>query len=291
MPPTGNQRPQVLIADDDPGILEFLADRCAKMGFGVRTATNGLQAMIMAMRNQPDVLIVDVNMPGLDGLSVCMRLLSPDRRSVDAIVVTGSSNPETAERCGSLGIFYARKGPDMWDRVRSALSRVASNKSDWTIAEVRSPLPVKMWQRPRVLVVDDDPDVELFLSSRLGKCGVDTLFASDAVKGYRIACKEKPSVIISDYFMPNGDAVYLLWKLRSTPSTANIPFFVMSERPLDEVTKQSLKREVCGRPGAARILNKSFDTQELFAALQCYCAFDHKPQTGPAQIDGLGSTA
>src|SRR5580704_12697303 len=136
MPPTGNQRPQVLIADDDPGILEFLADRCAKMGFEVRTATNGLQAVIMAMRNQPDVLIVDVNMPGLDGLSVCMRLLSPDRRSVDVIVVTGSSNPETAERCRSLGISYARKGPDMWDKVRSALILVASNKSDWTIAEV-----------------------------------------------------------------------------------------------------------------------------------------------------------
>ena len=96
-------------------------------------------------------------------------------------------------------------------------------------------MPVKMWQRPRVLVVDDDPDVELFLSSRLGKCGVDTLFASDAVKGYRIACKEKPSVIISDYFMPNGDAHYLLCRLRGTPATKNIPVFVISGLRLNEL--------------------------------------------------------
>ena len=47
---------------------------------------------------------------------------------------------------------------------------------------------------------------------------------------------------------------------------------------LDETTTAILMREVCGRPGAARIFKKSLDTQELFTALQKYCAFEHVPK-------------
>ena len=73
-------------------------------------------------------------------------------------------------------------------------------------------------QRPRVLVIDDDPAIQEFLSSRLAKYGIDTLYAADAVHGFRMACREHPSVIITDNFMPDGDAQYLLHRLRSAPA-------------------------------------------------------------------------
>ena len=65
----------MLIADDDPAIVKMLAARCAGMGFEVETATNGLQALIKANRSHPDIMIIDVNMPEADGLTVCARLL------------------------------------------------------------------------------------------------------------------------------------------------------------------------------------------------------------------------
>jgi len=107
----------------------------------------------------------------------------------------------------------------------------------------------------------------------LGKCGVELLFASDIAQGYRIACRERPSAIISDYFLPNGGIPYLLSRLRTTLETENIPVFVLTGRDLDEITQQSLMREVCGKPGAARILRKSFDIDELFGALEKVCGF------------------
>ena len=104
--------PKMLIADDDPAIVRLLADRCVKMGFKVETASNGMQLLIKARRSQPDIMIVDVNMPEMDGLSVCTRFLDPGSRPVEVVVVTGSSDQETAERCESLGLFYGRKGPE-----------------------------------------------------------------------------------------------------------------------------------------------------------------------------------
>jgi CheY-like chemotaxis protein len=269
-----HRMPKVLIADDDPGIVRFLSERCAKMGFEVKSAVNGLQALIMAARDPPDVLIVDVNMPEVDGLSVSARLLDINKKALEIVVVTGSPSAETIARCTGIGATYVRKGPDFWVSVRAALSVLFPDMTRMDVEEGASPLRVKSWKRPRVLVVDSEPDVATFLSSRLGKLGVDTLYASDGMRGFQIACKEEPSVIISDYLMHNGDALYLLGKLRGTPPTANIPFFVMSARRLDKVTEQVLQREVAGKPGAVRIFYKPLDVDELFPALQHFCAFE-----------------
>jgi CheY-like chemotaxis protein len=216
-------------------------------------------------------------MPELDGLSVCMRLLGPDKRGTEVVVVTGGSNPVVAERCESFGVFHARKGPELWDRVKSALTELFPDLTPGTAEVVTSPSRYEMRERPLVLLVDDDPDMATFLSSRLRKCGVDMLCAADGVQGYLIACREKPNFIISDFFMPNGDALYLLWRLRSTSATENIPVFVLSGRRFDETTIGMVKREILGRPGAVGVFKKSFDTQELFTAIQKVCGFEHFP--------------
>ena len=56
----------------------------------------------------------------------------------------------------------------------------------------------------------------------------------------------------------------------------------MTADSLDESTEAKLKRDVCGRPGAVRFFIKSFDTQELFTALQKFCAFSINPN--PAEL-------
>jgi CheY-like chemotaxis protein len=274
--------PKMLIADDDPAIVQLLADRCLKMGFKVETAANGMQLLIKARRSQPDIMIVDVNMPEMDGLSVCTRLLDPGGKPVEVVVVTGSSDPETEERCESLGLFYGRKGPEFWKNIEAALIEIYPNMAGQIEEQEMQTTGAEVHERPRVLVVDDDPAIQQFLASRLGKYGIDTLYASDAVHGYRMACKERPSVIIADNYMPNGDAQYLLYRLRGTPATDQLPVFVISGRPLDEVTEQGLRREIGGRPGAMHIFKKSFDTDELFTALKKICAFETSHAPGSA---------
>ena len=267
--------PSVLIADDDPAVLGFLANRCTQLGFEVQTAANGLQALILARRNKPDVVIVDVYMPGADGFSLCSRLLESGSERCDVIVITGRPDAELSERAKGFGTYFVYKGPDFWSEVRAALAKIFPHMAAKILAAPAVSIDAEVRKRPVVLVVDDDPAVELFLSSRLRKRGVDMLYASDGTQGFQIACREKPSVIISDYFMPDGDAFYLLTRLRSTPATGTIPVVIMTGRPLDKWTEDSLRREVCGRPGASQVIQKSFETGELFAALEKFCALEH----------------
>jgi len=273
----GNRKAlKILIADDDPAIVKALASRFIGIGFEVETATNGVSALLMARRRRPDILIVDVNMPELDGLSLCAQLLAPGSKSIDVIVVTGSDDPETELRCESMGAFYGSKKSNFWNSIAIALGEIAPEMAD-RIKELEprstgGRVPI----RPRVLIVDDDPDVYRFLSSRLAKFQVDTLYAPDAEQAIKIARKENPRVIISDYFMPNGDASYLLGKLRSIPETENTPIIVLSGRRLNETTKRDLTRETSGRPGAAKVLEKSMETGDLFEFLQKYVGFRGK---------------
>ena len=266
------ETPRMLIADDDPSILRLLADHCARMGFNVDTASNGIQALLKASRFEPDVLVIDVNMPEVDGLTACAYLLRPGRTPVNVIVITGSRNPETFERCEGLGAFYARKGLNFWNDFETALTEIHPRMAG-RIRQCGTRAPA-VRRRPCVLLVDDDNDINRFLASRLEKCGVDVKYASDALHGFRIACRDEPAVIVTDYFMPNGDAQYLLTRLRTTAVTKNIPVIVLSGRQLNEVAVRGLRREICGRPGATKILTKSQDTHALFETLNKFCGFE-----------------
>jgi CheY-like chemotaxis protein len=273
---SSEETPRMLIADDDPSIVRLLADHCARMGFDVDTASNGIQALLKANRIKPDILVIDVNMPEVDGLSVCAHLLESDRAPVNVIVITGSRDPDTLERCEGFGAHYARKGPNFWNDLEAALAEIHPRMASRIRQSGTQALAPAVRKRPRVLLIDDDHDINLFLTSRLEKCGLDVRYASDAQQGFRMACKDEPAVIVTDYFMPNGDAQYLLTKLRTTAATAGIPVIVFSGRQLSEVTMQSLRREICGHPGAAQILRKSEDTHALFEALRKFCGFERE---------------
>jgi CheY-like chemotaxis protein len=268
----------MLIADDDPSVVRLLADHCARMGFDVDTASNGIQALLKATRFKPDVVVIDVNMPEVDGLTACAHLLDPDKAPVNVIVITGSKDPDTLERCEGFGAYYARKGPNFWNDLETALAEIHPRMAG-SIRQSGTHVPAPAVRRcPCVLLIDDDNDINRFLKSRLEKCGLDVTYASDAQHGFRMACRDEPAVIVTDNFMPNGDAQYLLTKLRTTAATENIPVVVLSGRQLNEATVQSLKREICGHPGAAKILRKSQDTQALFETLKKFCGFENEGQ-------------
>jgi len=64
----------VLAVDDDPGALSALADALGTLGFQVVQAADGATALDLAREKQPDVVLLDVQMPGMDGFEVCRRL-------------------------------------------------------------------------------------------------------------------------------------------------------------------------------------------------------------------------
>jgi CheY-like chemotaxis protein len=265
--------PKILIADDDPCVLNAVADRCTRMGFNVETATNGLHALIKAGQWQPDILVLDVHMPEVDGISVLSYLLDIAKKSLHVIVVTGHPGQEILEKCKGLDASCIHKGRDFWNDLEASLSRIYPHKAAAIQQSGKLSERTEVRKRPRVLLVDDDIGVKKAFFRRFENLGAELLYAADGMRGFWMARREWPTVIVSDYCMPNGDAEYLLTRLRNTPETRNIPVIVQSGRRLNDAIKRRLRQQTCGQPGATRILQKSFDSRELFEALQRLCGF------------------
>jgi len=270
---TNKLTPKMLIADDDPCVLRAVADRCTRMGFDVETAASGLQALIKASQHQPDILVIDVHMPEVDGLSVLAYLQEIAKKSLHVVVVTGNPGQEITERCEGFDASCIQKGNNFWNEFEARLAEIYPQSAVAVEQSGRRSAKIEVKQRPRVLLVDDDISVKKFFFKKFEKLGAELLYAADGNRGFWKARREEPTVIVADYCMPNGDAEYLLTRLRSVPETRNIPVIVQSGRRLNDAIKQRLRQEICGQPGAARILQKSLDASELFETLQRLCGF------------------
>jgi DNA-binding response OmpR family regulator len=97
--------PRVLIVDDDPVILRLLQINFRLEGYEVDTATRGEEALERARSDRPDVVVLDVMMPGIDGWEVCRRLKeTPEARNIPIIFLSARAQDEDRERGYALGV-------------------------------------------------------------------------------------------------------------------------------------------------------------------------------------------
>jgi DNA-binding response OmpR family regulator len=88
------QPPTVLIADDDAGVRDVVAVRLRAAGYRILEADNGHTAMALAVGERPQLILLDVSMPGLDGLGFCYELhSSPQTADIAVIIISGRGTP------------------------------------------------------------------------------------------------------------------------------------------------------------------------------------------------------
>jgi DNA-binding response OmpR family regulator len=95
----------VLVADDDTDILRFVEINLRLEGFQVVTARDGPEALAKAVAIRPDLVLLDVRMPGIDGYTICARIRADARLSeIPVIIVTanyGTAEVEAARQAGA----------------------------------------------------------------------------------------------------------------------------------------------------------------------------------------------
>ena len=121
---------RILIIDDDPGICALLSEVFSgpDQNHVVMTAPDGIQGLASAKLNIPDAVVVDVDMPGLNGYEVCMRLhADPATRLIPILMLTGTTNLAGAMKgLGSGADDYITKPCDINEvaaRVQALLIR------------------------------------------------------------------------------------------------------------------------------------------------------------------------
>ena len=111
----------VLVADDDWPILRALNARLTHAGFHVSTVSDGLNAVVSALDTQPDIAVLDINMPGLDGFSVAERIVenNPD---CQILFLSANKSQEVRKKAGSVGLFVEKPfdSKDLTEKILEA---------------------------------------------------------------------------------------------------------------------------------------------------------------------------
>jgi two-component system phosphate regulon response regulator PhoB len=111
----------ILVLDDDSDIRAVLRLRFESLGWQVREAQNGHEALALANEQPPDVLLLDYLTPGLTGLEVLAALrLRPATARIPAIIMTGTERHRVEAQARALGIFASLAKPvDLQQLVRT----------------------------------------------------------------------------------------------------------------------------------------------------------------------------
>jgi DNA-binding response OmpR family regulator len=113
---------RVLIVDDEAELVSALEERLNLRGFQASGVTTGAEALSLVAEASFDVVVLDLKMPGLDGLEV-IRRIKAERPGLQIVLLTGWGSEEDAEKGKSLGAYdYLMKPVKIMDLVRVLLS-------------------------------------------------------------------------------------------------------------------------------------------------------------------------
>lgn len=248
---------KVLICEDERVIHEFIRKTLRDGGIESVSAYTGEGALRLAREEQPQIILLDMMLPDMDGAQVLSSLRGQDENQLTSVIVLSGSPPEELE--GKLAEFsvtdYVTKpfNPDHLLRV------VRKAAKDFAVPSSEQPL---------ILVVEDSHVHQKVVGRFLEDNGFQPIFAETVQQALQFVSTFLPQAIILDLHLPKGSGLEILAELKSR--NEQIPVIVTSgiidKRILQELSAYKVKA-VLTKPIVVSRLQEELD--EIFAGSSC----------------------
>jgi CheY-like chemotaxis protein len=244
--------PKILSVDDSKAVRMLLARLFRPFACELFEAVNGEEGLVVAVRERPDLIILDYNMPVMDGVSMLRELReNADLRRTPVIMLTAESSAENIATVARLGVrdyvtkpfseelflakviraisLVARPTHDERERKPAPQSErgpVTADAQNSATASAPSPAPL---QRASVLVVDDSRTMRLSLIRALNELGFDNIKeAKNGRQALDLVLKEHFDLMLLDMEMPEMNGMEVLLALKNNPQLGGLPVIVIS---------------------------------------------------------------
>jgi adenylate cyclase len=236
MPGTPSKAPSILVVEDDADSREMLRVILSKAGCEVSLAGNGIEALARMGEAKPDLVLLDLMMPEMDGFEYLSVVRENDAwRDVPIVVVT-------ARDLGKEDIERLNGG------VRNVIQKGAIRGTD-LIHEIEHQLDLNLGrnmpkttdQRPKILYVEDNEDNAVLVRTWLEVRNFEVIVAVDGKQGIAAAKLEQPDLILMDMAMPILDGWEATMALKNDASTQHIPIVGVSAHAMLGDREKALK--------------------------------------------------
>jgi CheY-like chemotaxis protein len=220
-----DQTPTVLVIDDDPAFRDLVTRLLAKEGFRVVTASDGDEGLMRARQLRPDLITLDVMMPGLDGWSLLAALKAePALADIPVIMLTISDDRNKGFALGASE--YLTKPLDR-GRLAAILRKYRGRGLCCS-----------------ALVAEDDAVTRRVLRETLEREGWDVAEAGDGRAALDAAASRRPDLILLDLLMPEMDGFEFLEELRKEQANRSIPIVVITAKTIAVEDRRRLNGSV-----------------------------------------------
>jgi two-component system sensor histidine kinase/response regulator len=209
-------RPRILIVDDNPTNLRLATDILEDAGCQIYQAGDAEEAVAMLQSITPDLILMDIALPGMDGLSLTRQLKGDARfRQIPVVALTASAMKGDQEKALAAGCqAYITKPIDTRRFGQQILGYVSAEDARAPSGKV-------------ILVVDDYPANRELLRAGLEGEGLTVVEAGNGVEALRLLDQQQVDAVISDILMPAMDGFRLCHEIRKgNQSYASIPFIL-----------------------------------------------------------------
>jgi two-component system cell cycle response regulator len=234
---------RVLVVDDMPANVKVLEAKLTADYFTVVTAMNGEDALKLAVTESPDIILLDVMMPGMDGFEVCRRLkTSADTAHIPVVMVTALS--DVSDRVTGLESgaddFLTKPVNDitLFARIRS-LARMKRAMDEWRMREetcdrfgVMSAIggpDDEDGSSAAILIVEPDEYSGKRLSAALEALGHTTFCVENMEQAFDVLRDRAFDLVISSLYLSDGDGLRLTSQLRARENTKILPVLLVIE--------------------------------------------------------------
>jgi CheY-like chemotaxis protein/anti-sigma regulatory factor (Ser/Thr protein kinase) len=237
---------RVLVIDDDPVIQDLMRSFLTREGYTVTVAESGPAGLLRAREIRPDVITLDIAMPGMDGWSVLSQLKNdPLLCETPVVILTMADNKSLGYALGATE--YLMKPIDR-ERLAAVLRKYSRLSND------------------PILIVDDDPNTRDMLRSLLTKDGWGVQTAENGRLALELVRRSLPGLVLLDLMMPEMDGFAFIEEFQKLPSARNVPVIVLTAKDLTGDDRKRLnghvKKILAKGGGAESVLKK---VQELVA--------------------------
>lgn len=215
---TGSVKPiKILAVEDNPAIIDFYREFFSDMGFEVKTAEDALSALTLHQQFQPDLIVLDLNIPAGGGMLVFDTLRTRLHDPVPIIFSTGKPEmlPHNVKSLHNVAVITKPTPPEaLLAEVRRLLPRFFDRPLDPNPPPPPAPSLVARAVTHKILVVDDDPVILELYREILSKAGFEIQTAEDAIGAVTKFQAFKPELLILDVDMPAGGGRKVFERLR-----------------------------------------------------------------------------
>lgn len=216
----------ILLVDDDTSLLETLHDFLSYEGYHVVTAVSGEQALVALRQTRPDIIILDMSMPGMGGVGFLERITQPDGSTRFPVLVL-TARAAMAEYFATRQIDGFVAKPCDPDDLLSEVNRIVFLRGGEAGASISPALnPTAAPSVRRVVLAEGTAALNTKLHAELQRAGlhVESVFTGSAA--LELVIMSKPDVLVMRLELPEMSANEVLETLRRLPTTRKVPVVV-----------------------------------------------------------------